>query len=299
MNYLLLLDAGHAKNTKGKKSPDNSFYEWDFNNKMQYKIKKRAEEHGIDVYLSNPNPDRVSDIPLSTRANSMNNYWSSKGKPKAIMVSLHANAYGSDFNSARGTETYVASNASTNSKNFAKLLNNEIVATMKKLDSGAKDRGVKTQDFTVIYKTQTPCVLAEYSFYSNTGDLKILKNNQDELTEATIRAICKYFGIAYKPVGSSSGSNSSNNTNTNTGGTAKVYENVIVYKGEIDKVGAEIIYWGTKDRIIVPVEDYKVGLGKKVIAVGGGACSAIKSDVQVSGKDRYETVKLALQYVGK
>lgn len=294
--YLLLLDAGHAKNTAGKKAPDNSFYEWDFNNKMQYKIKKRAEEHGITVYLSNPNPDRVSDIPLTTRANSMNSYWSSKGKPKTIMISLHANAYGSDFNTARGTETYVASNASTSSKNFAKWLNDEIVATMRKLDSGAKDRGVKTSDFTVIYKTHTPCVLAEYGFYSNTGDLKILKNNQDELTEATVRAICKYFGITYKPVGSNS--NNDSNNNTNTGGT-KMYENVIVYKGEIDKVGAEVIYWGIKDRILVPVEDYKVGLGKKVIAVGGGACSAIKSDVQVSGSDRYETVRLALQYVGK
>ena len=296
MNYLLLLDAGHAKNTAGKKAPDNSFYEWDFNNKMQYKIKKRAEDHGITVYLSNPNPDKVSDIPLSTRASSMNSYWASKGKPKAMMISLHANAYGSGFNTARGTETYVASNASTNSKNFAKWLNDEVVATMRKLDSGAKDRGVKTQDFTVIYKTQTPCVLAEYGFYSNTGDLKILKNNQDELTEATVRAICKYFGITYKPVGSNSGGGSNNNTNT--GGT-KMYENVIVYKGEIDKVGAEVIYWGTKDRIIVPVEDYKVGLGKKVIAVGGGACTAIQADIKISGSDRYETVRLALDYVGK
>ena len=297
MTNLLILDSGHNEYVKGKKAPDSSFYEWDFNNKMQYKIKKRAEEHGISVYLTNPNPEKKDEIGLSKRAQLANNYWSSKGKPKAIMISLHANAYGDGFNTARGTETYVASNASTTSKNFAKSLNDEVVATMRKLDSGAKDRGVKTQDFTVIYKTQTPCVLAEYGFYSNTGDLKILKNNQDELTEATVRAICKYFGITYKPVGANS--NSGSNNTTNTGGVTKVYENVIVYKGEIDKVGAEIVYWGIKDRIIVPVEDYKVGLGKKVIAVGGGACSTIKSDVQVSGSDRYETVRLALQYVGK
>lgn len=304
MANLLMLDSGHAKNTSGKCSPDKSFYEWKFNSDMQYKIKKRAEEHGITVFLSNPNPESVSDIPLTTRANSMNNYWSSKGKPKAIMISIHSNAFGDDFNSARGTETFVASNSSSTSKNFAKVINDEIVSTMKKLDSNAKDRGVKTQDFTVIYKTFTPCVLVEYGFYSNREDLKILKDNQNDLTEATIRAICKYFEIAYKPVGNSSSSNNSNNTNTensnnsNIGGN-KVYDNVIVYKGEIDKVPAEIIYWGTQDRIIVPIEDYKVGLGKKVVAVGGGASSSIKSDVQVSGKDRYETVKLALQYVGK
>ena len=129
---LLLLDSGHAKNTAGKKAPDNSFYEWDFNNQMQYKIKKRAEEHGIHVYLSNPTPDKTTDIPLTTRANKINDYWKSKDKPKALMISLHSNAYQSNFNSARGTETYVASNASSNSKNFAKDVNRSIVSSIKK-----------------------------------------------------------------------------------------------------------------------------------------------------------------------
>lgn len=195
---LLLLDAGHAKNTAGKKAPDSSFYEWDFNNQMQYKIKKRAEEHGIHVYVSNPTPEKTSDIPLTTRANKMNDYWKSKGKPKALMISLHANAYQSTFNSARGTETFVASNASSTSKNFAKDVNNSIVSAIKKIDSAAKDRGVKTEDFTVIYKTLTPCVLIEYGFYTNKEDLKILKDNKDALVEATIKSICKYFNITYK-----------------------------------------------------------------------------------------------------
>lgn len=197
---LLLIDSGHAKNTAGKKAPDNSMYEWEFNDYMQYKIKKRAEDHNIEVALSNPNPSTVKDIGLTDRANIMNNYWKSKNKPKAIMISLHANAYGNDFNSARGTETFIASNASQNSKNAAKYIQDEIVKTMKSLDSNAKDRGVKVEDFTVIYKTITPCCLIEYAFYSNKEDLKILKNNRDELVEATIKGICKYFDITYKPV---------------------------------------------------------------------------------------------------
>ena len=197
---LLILDSGHAKNTAGKKAPDNSFYEWSFNNDMQYKIKKRAEDHGIHVFLSNPTPNTTSDIGLSERATKMNNYWISKGKPKSIMISLHANAYGDDFNAARGSECYVANNASNTSKNFAKILNDNVVAAMKKIDSGAKDRGVKTNNFTVIYKSSMPCCLMEYAFYSNKEDLKILKNNKDELVEATIKAICSYFDITYKPV---------------------------------------------------------------------------------------------------
>jgi N-acetylmuramoyl-L-alanine amidase len=43
-----------------------------------------------------------------------------------------------------------------------------------------------------------PSVLVEYAFYSNLDDLKILKNNRDELVEATVKAICQYFGVTYK-----------------------------------------------------------------------------------------------------
>ena len=193
---LLILDAGHAKNTAGKRNETENFYEWQFNNDMQYKIKSRCEELGIKVFLTNPNPQSVSDLPLTTRANLANDYWLKNNKCKSIFISLHANAFSNE--NARGTETYIAKNASATSKNFAKVLNNEIVKTMKEIDPASKDRGVKAENFTVIYKASMPSVLVEYGFYSNLDDLKILKNNKDELVEATVKAICSYFNIEYK-----------------------------------------------------------------------------------------------------
>ena len=193
---LLILDAGHAKNTAGKNNAKENFYEWEFNNDMQYKIKSRCEELGIKVFLTNPNPATVSDINLTTRTSLANDYWLRNSKPKSIFISLHANAFSDS--STRGTETYVATNASTTSKNFAKVLNDNIVKTMKGLDPACEDRGVKTENFTVIYKASMPSVLVEYGFYSNLEDLKILKNNKDELVEATVKAICNYFNIEYK-----------------------------------------------------------------------------------------------------
>ena len=194
---LVILDSGHAKSTAGKKAPDNSFYEWDFNNKMQYEIKERLEDHKITVKLTNPNPATVKDIGLTTRANSANNFYKNAGKPKTIMLSIHANAYGSGFNSARGVEVFHASNASSNSKNLAKYLCDNIYTDVKKIDTNFKNRGVKCQDFTVIYKTTTPCALIEYGFYSNKEDLSILKNKRSVLVESTVKAVCKYFGIKY------------------------------------------------------------------------------------------------------
>ena len=266
--YLLILDSGHAKNTAGKRAFDNSLYEWDFNNKMQYALKERVEQHGITVRLTNPNPSTVSDLSLSVRSAYANKLYSDLKKPntlfislhanaygstwntargvevyhasnasqnsknvakylcdsiyndvknidtsfknrgvkcqdftviyKTIMVSLHANAYGRDWNSARGVEVYHASNASNNSKNLAKYICDNVYNDVKNIDTNFKNRGVKCQDFTVIYKTITPCVLVEYAFYSNKDDLKILKNNQSDLVEATMKGICKYFGVNYQ-----------------------------------------------------------------------------------------------------
>ena len=193
---LLILDAGHSFSTAGKRNEKENFYEWEFNNDMQYKIKARCEELGIKVFLTNPNPGTVSDIPLSTRVSLANDYWLKNNKPKTIFISIHANAFSNS--NVRGTETYVATNASTTSKNFAKVLNDNIVKVIKGLDPASKDRGVKSENFTVIYKTSMPSVLCEYAFYSNLDDLKILKNNKDELVEATVKAICSYFNIEYK-----------------------------------------------------------------------------------------------------
>ena len=194
---LIILDSGHAKNTAGKVAPDKSMYEWEFNNAMQYKIKTRLEQLGFQVYLTNPNPSTVSDISLTKRATLANNKWVALGKPNALFVSLHANAYGV-WTNANGVEVYHANNASTKSKNYAKIMCKHIYNTLKSLRSDSVNRGVKSQNFTVIYKAKMPSILIEYAFYTNKKDLAILKNKRDNLCEATVKALCECFGITYK-----------------------------------------------------------------------------------------------------
>ena len=198
MKYLVILDSGHAEYVEGKQAPDKSLREWTFNNEMQYKLKKALEEQGISVFLTNPNPQKSNEMGLTRRTDLANSYWKNNSKPNALFISIHANAYGSSFNEARGTETYVAENKGSDSKKAAKYVNDEIVKTMKSIDPNAKDRGVKTSNFTVIYKSTMPSILVEYGFYTNKDDLKILKNEKDKLVKATVIAVCKYFGIDYK-----------------------------------------------------------------------------------------------------
>lgn len=288
---LLILDSGHAEYVLGKEAPDKSMREWEFNNDMQYKIKTRAERQGITVYLTNPKPAKKDEMGLTKRAQLANDYWISKGKPDALFFSIHSNAYESKFNPARGTETYYASNASKKSEIAAKYIQEEIYKVIKSIDSSAKDRGVKVNDFTVIYKSSMPSVLEEYAFYTNQEDLKILKNNRDELAEATVKGICKYFGITYKELEN----NPPTGPQTPSG---KVYENCIIYKGEVDKNIANILSWGLKDSVIVSLQEYKVGMGKRVFVVGS-AVDEIKGDVTLKGDNRWDTLNLVLEYLGK
>lgn len=229
---MVILDSGHNEYVEGKCNGD--FKEWDFNNQMQYKIMERLLDHGVEVFLTNPKPEKKDEIGLTKRATLANNYWVSKGKPKAIFISLHGNAY--ENSKVRGTETFHATNASSNSKYFAKIVNNEIANTIKTLDIYAKDRGVKTKDFTVIYKTSMPSVLIEYAFYSNPDDLRILKNNKDELTEATVKSICRYFSIDYKPIKEDA-------VNSNTG-----TQLFAVCVGAYNKTNAEVVLKEVKEK---------------------------------------------------
>ena len=200
-NYYVWLDAGHSAQTGGKRNTiaNPKFYEYEFNNDIAVKLKARLEAHGITVYLTNTTPNGT-DIPLTTRASRANNKWIGLGKPSnAIFVSIHANAAGScaTWANARGVEVYHAGNASAKSKKLAKLLTDQIYADLHAKDSGFRQRGVKSANFTVIRKANMPSVLIEHAFYDNRADLKLLQNNRADFVEADCKAICKYFGIEY------------------------------------------------------------------------------------------------------
>lgn len=195
---MVILDAGHNEYVAGKEAPDKSMREWEFNDDMQKRIFKMLSEYPeFYTYMTNPDPAKKNEIGLVKRASIANSNWRSKGKPDAIFISLHANAYGV-WTNANGCETFHAKNASTKSKTFAKILNDNVHATLKELNPKSVNRGVKCANHAVTKNAAMPAVLVEYGFYTNKTDLNILKNNRQELAEATVKAICEYFKIEYQ-----------------------------------------------------------------------------------------------------
>jgi len=197
-NYIIL-DAGHASVTAGKRSPDSSLKEWEFNNDMQYKLKARLEQLGFTVYLVNPTPEKGAEVSLATRCSLANKYYNKIGKKNCLYVSLHANAAGTGgWSTARGVEVYTSVGCSSKSADAAKKVCNAIYKDVYAIDKGFKNRGHKSNNFYVVKNTNSPAILIEYEFYSNKDGVALLKNKRDLLCEATLKGICEHFGVAYK-----------------------------------------------------------------------------------------------------
>ena len=197
-NYIIL-DAGHASVTAGKRSPDSSLKEWEFNNDMQYKLKARLEQLGFTVYLVNPTPEKGAEVSLAARCSLANNYYNKIGKKNCLYVSLHANAAGSGgWSTARGVEVFTSIGASSKSVDAAKKVCNAIYKDVYAIDKGFKNRGHKSNNFYVVKNTNSPAILIEYEFYSNKDGVALLKNKRDLLCEATLKGICEHFGVTYK-----------------------------------------------------------------------------------------------------
>ncbi|UWD47304.1 N-acetylmuramoyl-L-alanine amidase [Clostridioides difficile] len=188
-----------------------------------------------------------------------------------LAVQIHFNA-NITTSVPEGTETIYKSN---NGKIYAEKVN-------AKLATVFKNRGAKS-DVRGLYwlnNTDAIAILIEVCFVDSKADTDYYVNNKDKVAKLIAE------GILNKSISDSQGGN-------------KVYENVIVYKGDADKVAAQILYWQLKDAVIVEASNYKKDLGKKVYVIGGDANDLVKGDVVINGTDRYETVKLALKQIGK
>jgi N-acetylmuramoyl-L-alanine amidase len=106
-----------------------------------------------------------------------------------IFTSIHVNSYSSS--TANGTETYYnTSYASTESKELAQEIQEELVKAL-----GTYDRGVKQGSFYVIRYTEIPSVLIEIAFVSNPKDAAKLANNtfRQKAADAIYKGIMNFY----------------------------------------------------------------------------------------------------------
>ena len=158
---LICIDPGHAASTAGKRSPDGTLREYEFNRAVARRLAYHLQRHGLRTMYS-CNLDAQQDASLTSRCNAANNAKAD------LFVSLHANAYGTDWNNANGWEIFHSAGSVK-----GKALAEAISARTKPL--GLTDRGVKTENFTVLTKTVMPAVLIEHEFMTNPVAVEKLK----------------------------------------------------------------------------------------------------------------------------
>lgn len=188
----ICIDSGHSKLTPGKRSFDSSFFEYEFNYDVSTRIKRQLERHGQQVWVQSVE-NAIPAIELSKRIKAINS------KKPDLVVSIHANAYGSDWNTANGWEIY-CNDPKKNSAKGTKLANaihNNSIKLLRLRDRGIKDaHGVSS----IVTKTIMPAVLIEHGFYTNKEELKKLKSNafREKCAIADAKGILVYLGIEWK-----------------------------------------------------------------------------------------------------
>lgn len=191
---IVCLDAGHGKDTAGKRSPDGTLLEYEFNRDVANRIEEILARHDVDVLTCYGD----NDTPLNERC-AMANLFKAD-----YFVSIHANAHDTSvqdeegtmhltFNSASGWEIYVISKGGK-----AEQLAKKIHKHSQEL--GLKDRGIKVGNFQVLRDTDMPAVLIEHGFYTNQEECEKLKSDsfRQRCAEADAKGILEQLGIEYK-----------------------------------------------------------------------------------------------------
>lgn len=189
--YLWILDNGHGKNTRGKRSPKwddgKQLLEYEFNRAIVKKIIDALEAKGVEYHNLVPEVN-VGNI-LKTRvarANALN----AKAKLPTVYVSVHSNAGQEDqpgnWSSAQGIETWYY-RTSLNGRKIAKIFQKHLIAK-----TGWVNRDVRTgMNFYVLKNTAMPSVLTENGFFNNKieGRKLLTDETRQLIADAHIEAI--------------------------------------------------------------------------------------------------------------
>lgn len=199
-DYILLFDFGHGtrKYTKGKRSPDGSLYEGEWNREVGMMIVDGLRELGVDCRVIVPEDE---DISLPKRCDRANKIVKDNPGKKCRYISIHINAApGEGWNDkASGASIYVSKNASVESVKMAQNYYDMVEAFALKGDRSVPTERVWRANYKVLVGTNCPAMLSENLFMTNHKEVEFLKsrNGKETIANLHIAALCKYMGIPY------------------------------------------------------------------------------------------------------
>jgi N-acetylmuramoyl-L-alanine amidase len=188
----VLIDNGHGKETKGKRSPvlpdGRQLLEWKYTRDIAEMVQDGLEQKGVNSVRI---VDTDEDVPLGKRAETANAYAK---KGKCILISIHCNAAGDGtyWANATGWEVW-----STESKNNSDKLAQAFIDVYKSIIPDRKLRGHKEKNLTLLYKCNCPCVLTENFFMDNKGDCEYMlsEGGKRDIADLHVEAVMRYLAL--------------------------------------------------------------------------------------------------------
>lgn len=188
MGKKVVLDPGHGEETAGKRSPDNSYFEHEFNLDMAKRLGAILERHGVEVVHTRADEH---DVTLADRVKVSNT------AVPDLFVSLHSNASGEGWTDPDGYGIYTSAKGDTAGRNIA----------AKAILARAREAGLHiwgdglfhNAGLYVLKNTVAPAVLIEHGFHTNIHEVALLKTGvyRDLLAKVDAQGILDYLGIPY------------------------------------------------------------------------------------------------------
>ena len=189
MTFKIGLDAGHGKNTAGKRTPDGE-REWTFNDKVLRAFVEEMKNYlGYEVKRF----DDVTgnkDISLNARTDG-SNAWGSD-----LHISFHHNGNTGKWGTWTGTQVHVYKTRPSGSMKLATNLHPELAKAY-----GIKDRGIIANDLHITREIHNDAILIEGGFMDSSIDIEALRSDA-VLKQAGIviaKAVAKTYGLVPKP----------------------------------------------------------------------------------------------------
>ena len=184
----VVIDAGHGGSDPGA---TGNIIEKEYTLKIANYIYNRLKEFGVPVYITRSTDEYISP---NDRVKRILNAFGNNSD--VIVLSNHLNAGGGS-----GAEVIYALR---NNDTLSKLILEEISKEGQSIRKWYQRRlpSDTSKDYYFIHRNtgKTEPVLIEYGFVDNLKDANFIKNNWQDLAEATVRAILTYIGVPYDEV---------------------------------------------------------------------------------------------------
>ena len=183
---IVIIDAGHGIETAGKRAPDGSYLEYEFNRDVAGRIQRHLARCGIDARLTCPDEH---DLSLSERCRISN------AAGADYFVSIHTDAFGdgNSWTEPSGWSAHVIAKGG-NAQRLAEAIRAEAIPML-----GCRDRGVRVSNYQVLRDTKAPAVLIEHGFHTNREEVELLKSDayRGKCALSDAKGICAQAGVEW------------------------------------------------------------------------------------------------------